>query len=306
MENRAGNRAENRAVCSSCQAFLGNLDTFRLLSNFWVILRSSSCACSLFTKSFQESWARTVTKPHTHLTRFIWLGMLISTDYANRLSHHELHVLGPVPANVRLNHLVKSKINLQFDRSITFEPDDGKSRRKSRRKSRSVLFVSGISWKFGHFSAPFQLLGNTTFKQLCLLSLYQKFPRILSPNCNKTSYASNSVYLARNADIQQTTLIGYPITNCTYLGPCPRTWGLIIWLKARSTCSLIVVLPLNQTMENRAGNRAENRAVCSSCQAFLGNLDTFRLLSNFWVILRSSSCACSLFTKSFQNPEPEL
>ena len=58
--------------------------------------------------------------------------------------------------NVKLNLLVKGKINLQlqFDRSITL---DQKMENRAE-KVRIVLFVSGISRKLGHFD-PLHLFG---------------------------------------------------------------------------------------------------------------------------------------------------
>ena len=48
--------------------------------------QASACFCFLLPKKFPESVARTVTKPHTHLTRFILSGLKCTTDFAYRPS----------------------------------------------------------------------------------------------------------------------------------------------------------------------------------------------------------------------------
>ena len=75
-----------------------------------------------------------------------------------RLSSIQTHlnVHGPAAMSVRLNHLVKSKIKLMLS-LISILPFDQTMENRAE-KLRSVLFVSGISWKFGHYSASFQLL----------------------------------------------------------------------------------------------------------------------------------------------------
>ena len=101
-------------------AFLGN-ETLWLLSSFVVILRSSgSLLCFLFHKSFQESKPE-LTKPHTHLTRFIFSGLKCTTDFAYRPSKHTetLTALRPRASGL-INWLKKDQRAVAFDRSITF------------------------------------------------------------------------------------------------------------------------------------------------------------------------------------------
>ena len=67
--------------------------------------------------------------------------------------------------------------------------------------------------------------------------------------------------------------------------------------------SLISILPFDQKMENRAEKLRSGLFV----SGISWKLDTIRILSNFWVILRSSSSLlCFLFPKVSKNPDPEL
>ena len=148
---------------------------------------------------------------------------------------------------MRLNHQAKSKGSLQLDRSITFYQTDGKSRRKIAQRALRVRHFLEI----GHFRLLSDFLVILRSATAALLLHSTKSFQNPEPELNKTSYASNSCYYARNADIQQTTLIVYPITKHTH-GPMATNVRLNRLVKARAAFSLTVVLPLTRQMENRA------------------------------------------------------
>ena len=180
MENRAEKLRSVLFVSGISRKF----DTFRLLCHFRVILRSSgSLLCSLFPKVSENPEPELKNKPrYASNLGLIGSECWCTTDYAYRPSHHELHVLGPVTSDTReprFNHLVKSKFKLMLSLNQNLLTRRWKNRAE---KLRSVLFVSGISRKFDTFRLLCHFWVILRSSGSLLLSLFQKFPRILSPN----------------------------------------------------------------------------------------------------------------------------
>ena len=121
------------------------IDTSDPLHLFGNIEFKPQLALLSLPKSFRESWSRTnKTSYASNSVYFEWAQL----PNRLRLSVNRTHrnALGLVATNVKLNLLVKSKINvqLQFDLYITFLPEDGKSRWKIAQRALRVRHFSEI------------------------------------------------------------------------------------------------------------------------------------------------------------------
>ena len=161
-------------------------------------------------------------------------------------------------------------------------------------------FVLGISRKWN--TDPLHLSGNTTFKQqLALLSLPEKFPRILTRTSNPHTHLTRVIL----SGLKCTTNFAYrpsKHTN-TFTGLRPRAWGLITRLMARSTCScsLISSITFNQMMETRR--------IWAECGPFVFGIPwkwNTSILFIFCGNTRDQAAACFAFSSTKVSKNPSL
>ena len=142
---------------------------------------------SLAQKVFRNPTSE-LTKPHTHLIRFILSGSNSLTALTSiSLSHTLAHSNGSRHSSVRLNRSV-SKIKLCLISSITFSQNDGAPKLREVEQNADFSYFTGnpYKWFFIFWVIP------EIKRQLALLSA-QSFQES-NIRTNKTSYASNSVY----------------------------------------------------------------------------------------------------------------